>query len=103
MVENLVLRRCAIRAVKHDFPMFTRGYTSPNETVNMVIPILMSFYSLVSNWSVASRIKPHKGVCHPTKCHIINDVKLFLTVYHSILSQLFYIIQSDVALQKQVH
>ena len=44
------------------------------------------------------RCKPHKGVRHPTKCDVINDVKLFLT-----LSQIFDVIQSNVALQKQVH
>ena len=72
--------------------------------LNMVIPILMSFYSLVSNWSVASRIKLHKVVCHPTKCDIINDVKLFLTVYGRIYCCKFFDgNQSDVALQKQVH
>ena len=49
--------------------------------LNMVIPILMHFYSIVSNLSVASGIKPHKGVHHPIKCDIINDIKLFLTVY----------------------
>ena len=27
------------------------------------------------------RCKPHKPACHPTKCDVINDVKLFLTVY----------------------
>ena len=25
--------------------------------------------------------KPHKSACHPTKCDIINDIKIFLTVY----------------------
>ena len=44
----------------------------------------------------------HKAACHPTKCDIINDIKLFLTVYCKI-SQILDIIQSDVALQKQVH
>ena len=27
------------------------------------------------------RCKPHKAARHPTKCDVINDVKLFLTVY----------------------
>ena len=50
----------------------------------MVIPILMRFYSLVSNLRVVSRIKPHKGTCHPTKCDVINDIKLFPTAYRRI-------------------
>ena len=48
--------------------------------LNMVIPFLMRFCHLVSNWSVASHIKPHKGVRHQMKCDVINDGKLFLTV-----------------------
>ena len=65
--------------------------------LNMVIPILMCFYKLFSNWSVASRIKPRKGVRRRTKYDTINDVKLFPTVAN------FDVIQSDVALQTQVH
>ena len=49
--------------------------------LNMVIPILMRFLSLISNMSVASRKKPHKGVRHQIECDINNDVKQFLTVY----------------------
>ena len=51
------------------------------------------------------RCKPHKAARHPTKCDVINDVKLFRTVYRriDILSQIFDVIQSNVALQKQVH
>ena len=44
-----------------------------------VIPILMHFYSFLS--------KPYKVTCHPTECDIINDVKLFQTVYHRIYSR----------------
>ena len=48
--------------------------------LNLVIPILMRFYSLISNWSVASRIQPHKCVRYQMKRDIINAVKLFSTV-----------------------
>ena len=58
-VGKLVLWRRASGAVKRDFRTYIRRYTSPNEILNMVIPILMHFCSLSSNWSVASRIKPH--------------------------------------------
>ena len=86
--------------------------TPQMKILNMVIPIRMCFYSLVSNWSVGSHIKPHKGVCHPTKCDVINDIKLFSTVCPStvyrriysisqdILSQIFDVIQSDLARNK---
>ena len=74
------------------------------EILNMVIPVLMRFYSLVSNWSIGSRIKPNKVVHHPTKYDVIIDVKLFPTdsISQDILSQFFDIIQPDDILQKQV-
>ena len=72
--------------------------------LNMVIPIQMCFYRLVSNWSIASHIKPHKGVPQQMKCEVINGLKLFPTVYRRIYCcKFFYVIQSDVTLQKQVH
>ena len=51
--------------------------------LNMVIPILMHFCSLSSNWSVAIRIKAAR---HPTKCDVFNDVKLFPTRCHKRLT-----------------
>ena len=35
------------------------------------------------------RCKPHKATRHPTKCDVINDVKLFPTVYHRIYCRKF--------------
>ena len=49
------------------------------------------------------RWKFQKSARHPTIWDVINDVKLFPTVSQDILSQIFDVIQSDVALQKQVH
>ena len=46
------------------------------KSLNMVIPILMHFFSFVAFLSVASRILRHQ-----MKCDVINDVKLFPTVY----------------------
>ena len=57
--------------------------------LNMVIPILMRFYSIVSNYSDANHVKPQKGVRHRNKNYIINDVKLFLTVYRGIYCRKF--------------
>ena len=54
------------------------------------------FSSIKCSSSVLSQIVALQAACHPTKYDVINDVKLFP-------SQIFYIIQSDVALQKQVH
>ena len=71
---------------------------------NVVIPILMRFYSLVSNWSVASSIKPPKGVRHQMKRDVINDVKLFPTVHRRIYCHKFSTLCNQTSrLQKQVH
>ena len=43
------------------------------------------------------RCKQHEAACHPNKRDIINDVKLFPTVYT------VYVIQSDFVLQNHVH
>ena len=40
---------------------------------------------------------------HTTICDVIKDVKLFPTVYRRINCRIFYVIQSEVALQKQKH
>ena len=50
----------------------------------MVIPILLRFYSFKFE-----HCKPHKVARHPTKDDVINDVKLFPTVYRSIYCRKF--------------
>ena len=46
------------------------------------------------------RYMPHKAACHLTKCNVINDVKLFPTVYpRNYCRNFFYVIQSEVVLQ----
>ena len=62
----------------------------------MVIPILMCFSSFVSNWSIASRIKPHVI----QRCDIINDVKLFPTVYHRIYCRKFLTLSNQMSRYK---
>ena len=48
--------------------------------------------------------KSYKAAHYPTVCDVINDVKLFLTVYRRIYChKIFDVIQSDVVLQNQVH
>ena len=74
---------------------------SQMKILNMVIPILMHFFSFVSNLSVT--IKPHRAASHPEICDVINDVKLSPTGSQDILSQIFDVIQSDFTLQNQVH
>ena len=59
---------------------------------------------------ISDDIPPQIGVLQaaqakggPTKFDVINDIILFLTVYCRILQSFFYISQSDVRLQNQVH
>ena len=54
-VGNLVLRRRASGAVKRDFRMYIRRIPPQMKSLNMVIPILMRFYSLVSKAYVIQR------------------------------------------------
>ena len=65
--------------------------------LNIVIPILWHFYSFVSNWSFASHIKPHV-IQQNEWSQAISD-----SVSQDVLSQIFDVIQSNVALQKKVH
>ena len=41
------------------------------------------------------RCKLHKAACHPTKCDIINDDKLFLTVYRRIYCHKFLMLSNQ--------
>ena len=96
MLRNLVIRRCESEAIKLDLRAYNLQYTSPNEHFEYGYPH--------SNALLQSRLKlecckPNKATRHPTKCDVINDVKLFPT---DILSQIFDVVQSNVAIQKQV-
>ena len=59
--------------------------------LNMVIPNLMHFCSFKLECCKRHKVArhPHKVACHPTKGDVINDVKLFLTVYRSIYCRKF--------------
>ena len=93
-VGNLVLRRRASGAVKHYFRPYIRRYISPNENFEYGYPQSNELLQFCLNFE---RSKPHKAARRPTKCDVINDVKLFPTVAN------FDVSQSDVALLKQVH
>ena len=66
--------------------------------LNMVIPILMHFCSFFSNWSVARCTMPH--IIQQTKCDIINDVKLFPTVYRRIDCRKFFMLSNQTSRYK---
>ena len=61
-VRNLFLWRPASRAVKRDFWPYVRQYTIPNEMFWIWLsPFLVHCCSFVSNWCVASHIKPQSS------------------------------------------
>ena len=68
------------------FQMYIRRYSSPNENFEYGYPH--------SNALLQFRLKLeccmlHDVTCHTTKCCVINDVKLFPTVYHRIYCRKF--------------
>ena len=95
-VGNLVLRQRASGAVKRDFRTYIRRYTSPNENFEYGYPHSNAFLQFCLKFE---HCKPHKAACHPTECDVINDD----SISQDILLQIIDCIQSDLALQKQVH
>ena len=96
-VGNLVLRRRASGAVKHDFRPHIRQYTSLNENCEYGYP---NSNALLQVALKLERCKPHKAACHPTKCDIINDVKPFLTVYRRIYCRKFLTLSNQMTSYK---
>ena len=66
---------------KRGIPPYIRQYTSPNENFEHGF---LHFDALLNIRLKLDCYEPHKASCHPTKCDVINDVKLFPTVYHRI-------------------
>ena len=100
MVGNLVLRPCASGAVKRDFRTDIPRYTSTNE--NFEYGYLHS-NALLQFELKLELCKPHKAACHTTKRDVINDVKLFPTVYRRIYCRKFLTLSNQTNLQTYVH
>ena len=77
-VGHLVLRRRASGAVKRNFRTNIRRYTSPNENFEYGYS---HSNALLQFKLKLERCKPHKAARHPSKYDVINDIKLFPTVY----------------------
>ena len=77
--------------------MYIRGYTSPNENFEYGYLFLMHFCRFAWNWSIASRTSFNE-IWRNWWRQGISD-----TISQDMLSQIFDVIQLDVALQKQVH
>ena len=93
-VGNLVLRRPASEAIICDFRTYIRRYTSPSENFKYGYPHSDALLQFCLKFESC---KSHKAARHPTKCDVINEVKLFRK------EQIFDVTQSDVEFQKQVH
>ena len=101
-VGNLVLRQRISGAIKLDFRIYIRRYTSPNESFEYGYP---RSNALLQFCFKLERCKPYKSACHPTICDEINDVKLFPTVYPRIYYHKFSIrhhITKSSALEKSL-
>ena len=85
-VGNLVLRRRARGAVKRDFRTYVQRYTSPNENIEYGYPHSNALLQFYLNFE---RYMPHKAASHLMKCDVINDIKLFPTVYGRIYCRKF--------------
>ena len=64
--------------IKPDFLLYIRRYTSPNGKFEYGYS---HSNALLQFTLKLKHCKPHKAACHQTKCDVINDVKLFPTVY----------------------
>ena len=85
-VGNLVLRQRVSGAVKRDFRPHIQRYTSQNE--NFEYGYTHS-NALLQFCLKLERCKLHNAARHPRKCDVINDVKLFPTVYRRIYCRKF--------------
>ena len=100
-VGNLVLQRRESGAVKRDFRTYIRRYSFPNENFEYGYPHSNALLQFELN---LERCKPHKATGHPTNCDVINDVKLFPTVYRRIYCRKFLTLSNQTSrLQTHVH
>ena len=76
--------------MKHDFWTYIWWYTSTIENFEHgYSDALLQFCPKLE------RCKPHKATWHPRKCDKINNVKLFLTVYHSAYCRKFLMLSNQ--------
>ena len=61
--------------------MYIRRYTSPNDNIEYDYP---HSNALLQCLLKLERCKPHNAAHRPTKYDVINEVKLYPTVYHRI-------------------
>ena len=82
--RNLVLRRRASGAVKHDFQIYIRQYTSRNSNFECGYPHSNALLQFHLEWESC---KPHKAARHLKKCDVIisqDILRKFLTLSNQI-------------------
>ena len=83
--------------VKRDFRPYIRRYTSPNENFEYGYSHSNDLLQFYLNFEHS---KPHNAAVHLTECVIINDFKLFLTVYHRIFCRKFLTLSNQTSCYK---
>ena len=72
--------------------------------MNILKTFIPTSNALLQFLSQFEHYKPHKAACHLTKCDVFNGRQTISnSISQDILSKISDVIQSDVALQKQVH
>ena len=84
------------RAIKRDFRM----YTTQNENFEHGYIWLPHSNALLQFCLELELWKPHKAAHHPRRRDVINDVKLFLTVYHRIDCRIFLTLSNQTSHEK---
>ena len=97
MIGNLVLQRRASGAVKRDFRTYIQRYNSTNKTFEYGYP---HSNALLQFPLELKHCKPHKAARHPTICDVIDDVKLFPTVYRRIYCRKFLTLSNQTSRYK---
>ena len=97
-VVNLVLRRRASGLVKRDFRTYIWRYNNPNENFEYGYP---HSNALLQFDLKLERCKPQKAAFHPTKGDVIDDIKLFPTVYRRIYCRKFLTLSNQTSRYKR--
>ena len=97
MFGNHGLRLCSRVVAKLNFQPYIRQYTSPNENFEYVYP---HSNALLQFDLKLERCKPHKAARHQTKGDVIDDVKLFPTVFHRIYCRKFLTLSNQTSRYK---
>ena len=67
--------------------MISERISDNMKILNMVIYLHSN--ALLQSCLKLGRCKPHKAACHPTTWDVINDIKLFATVYCRLYCHIF--------------